>query len=99
MSKITTEQVKQVADLAHLEFSNRELDTFIGEFQEILDYFEQLREVNTDDAAPLYHALASASEETPWRSDAVRESLPRQEVLAEAPETDGEHFRVPKVIE
>ncbi len=96
--KIGTEEVQRVAELARLEFTGEELERFTGEFAAILDFFEQLKEPDTSAAEPLFHALSDA-EETPFREDEPGGSLEREEALSQAPSTDGEHFKVPKVIE
>jgi aspartyl-tRNA(Asn)/glutamyl-tRNA(Gln) amidotransferase subunit C len=49
---ITREEVLKIADLARLHFGEEELDAFIVQFQRILDYVEQLKQVNVDDIEP-----------------------------------------------
>jgi aspartyl-tRNA(Asn)/glutamyl-tRNA(Gln) amidotransferase subunit C len=62
----------------------------------ILDYVEMLNEVDTDDVEPMAHAVEVTNV---LREDAVRESLPREAALANAPKTDGECFLVPPILE
>jgi aspartyl-tRNA(Asn)/glutamyl-tRNA(Gln) amidotransferase subunit C len=96
---LTGEQVKKIANLAKLEFSDEELGRFIPTFEQILGYFEQLTEVDTDAVEPTYHALHGQEPGTPFREDACTQPLPRDKVLEQAPESSEGHFRVPRVIE
>ena len=91
------ETVRATARLAKLELADDELEQFSTEFARILEYFEQLNEVDTDDVEPSFHP--SATQSTPLRQDQVRPSLDQAEALDNAPDSDGEHFKVPRVIE
>ena len=93
------EQVDKVAALARLRFEAEGLETFVPTFEQILDYFEQLKQIDTEAVEPTYHALFGQELETPLRADECGESLPVEEALGNAPETKDGHFRVPKVIE
>ncbi|HOM99103.1 MAG TPA: Asp-tRNA(Asn)/Glu-tRNA(Gln) amidotransferase subunit GatC [Acidobacteriota bacterium] len=94
-----TNVVERIAELARLEFGEDELVEFAAGFRRILEYFRQLREVETDDVAPTYHALLGSEAGTPLRDDEVQESLPSEEVVRAAPESHDGRFRVPRVIE
>jgi len=61
----------------------------------ILTYVEQLSEVNTDSVEPMAHPLPLSNV---FAEDRVHESLPRDEVLANAPKRDEECYRVPAVL-
>jgi aspartyl-tRNA(Asn)/glutamyl-tRNA(Gln) amidotransferase subunit C len=92
-------EVLKIADLARLHFSEEELDDFTAQFQHILDYIEQLRQVNVEDVEPTSHvSLGLDFEKHVLREDEVRSSLPVEESLANAPDPGSDHFRVPKVI-
>lgn len=96
---VTRADVRKIADLAKLQFSEEELDTFTAQFQHILDYIEQLKQVNVDAIEPTSHVGVSADfEKHLFRADEVRPSLPVEESLANAPDPGAGHFRVPKVI-
>jgi aspartyl-tRNA(Asn)/glutamyl-tRNA(Gln) amidotransferase subunit C len=89
----------KIADLARLHFSEEELDAFTAHFQKILDYVEQLKQVNVADIEPTSHvSLATDFEKHIFREDEVKPSLPVEESLANAPDPGSGHFRVPKVI-
>jgi aspartyl-tRNA(Asn)/glutamyl-tRNA(Gln) amidotransferase subunit C len=89
----------KIADLAKLHFSEQELDAFVAQFQRILDYVEQLKEVNVENIEPTSHVSLTADfEKHMFREDKVGESLKVDESLANAPDPGAGHFRVPKVL-
>jgi aspartyl-tRNA(Asn)/glutamyl-tRNA(Gln) amidotransferase subunit C len=89
--------VLKIAELAKLEFSDRELEAFTPQFQRILDYIEQLKEVDVEGVEPTSHASVGGGPSA-QRGDQVRQSLPVDEALANAPDPGSGHFRVPKVL-
>ena len=96
---ISRSEVLKIAELAKLQFSEEELDAFIGQFQYMLDYVEQLKQVDVEAVEPTSHV--SSSEEFDkyiFREDEVKPSLQAEESLANAPDPGSGHFRVPKVI-
>ena len=105
------EEVRRVAELGHLELSGEEETRMRRDLNAILDYVAQLSELDTAQVEPMAQVaelltgvLASpgrlASEaDSVLRQDAVQPCLDRGVVMAEAPETDGVFFKVPKVIE
>ncbi len=96
---ITRAEVLKIADLARLHFSEEELDAFTAQFQRILDYVEQLKQVNVEAVEPTSHvSVAADPAECLYREDEVRPSLPAEESLANAPDPGAGHFRVPKVL-
>jgi aspartyl-tRNA(Asn)/glutamyl-tRNA(Gln) amidotransferase subunit C len=96
---ITRAEVLKIADLAKLDFKEEELDAFTMHFQHILDYVEQLKEVNVENTPPTSHVSLTADfEKHIFREDEVRNSLPEAESLANAPDPGSGHFRVPKVL-
>ncbi len=98
---VTLQDVKRVAELAHLELTPDETRGMLHDLNAILDHVAQLNELDTNSVAPLAQVseLESAGGEESLREDAVRPSLDRASVMAEAPETDQVFFQVPKVIE
>src|ERR1700722_11429337 len=99
--KVSLEDVKRVADLAHLELSTEETSGMVHDLNAILDHVVQLSKLDTDSVAPLSQVseLEGAGGASALREDAVRPSLDRAAVMAGAPATDGAFFKVPKVIE
>jgi aspartyl-tRNA(Asn)/glutamyl-tRNA(Gln) amidotransferase subunit C len=98
--KVTVEEVERVAELAHLQLTPQETGAMLHDLNAILDYVAELNELNTAGVAPLAQVteLLDAAKGD-LRADAVLPSLHRAKVLAEAPETNGVFFKVPKVIE
>ena len=95
---VTIEQVRHIAKLSNLEFTQEELETFVPQFSKILEHIEQLGQVNTDGIEPTYHAVATRIDSKNSRRDDVRPSFFQEEALANAPDADQGQFRVPKVI-
>ncbi|HSW39431.1 MAG TPA: Asp-tRNA(Asn)/Glu-tRNA(Gln) amidotransferase subunit GatC [Acidobacteriota bacterium] len=96
---ISREEAAKIAALARLHFSEEDLDAFTPQFQRILDYVEQLKEVDVEDIDPTSHvSLSSDFEKYIFRKDEVKPSLTAEESLAGAPDQKDGHFRVPKVI-
>jgi aspartyl-tRNA(Asn)/glutamyl-tRNA(Gln) amidotransferase subunit C len=89
---IDREQVLHVARLARLRLSDEEVTTMAGELSSILGHIEKLSELDLDGVAPTTHVVDVGNA---LRTDEPRPSLPRDIVLEQAPDTDGEGFRVP----
>ena len=88
--------VKNIAFLARINVPEEDLDPLAGELNKILDWVEQLGEVNTDGVEP----MASVSNTTlPLRDDVVTGGGQPDKVLANAPETEKGFYTVPKVVE
>lgn len=93
---VTKDDVKYVADLARLRFTDEESETMAGEMSKILDFVETLNEVDTEDVEPLEHVIEL---EYRFRKDEAGEPLSHEEALRNAPDADSDYFRVPRVIE
>ena len=94
--KISPAEVEHVARLARLELSAEETERMRSQLDQILGYVEQLRRVDTADVPPTSHVLPLVDV---MREDEVRPSYPVEAMLANAPDPDGESFRVPKILE
>ncbi len=93
--KISPEEVKRVADLARLEMTSEEVESMTQQLDGILSYVAKLNELDTEGVQPTTHAISIVNV---FREDQVKPSLDREDVLANAPQQDGESFVVPKVI-
>jgi aspartyl-tRNA(Asn)/glutamyl-tRNA(Gln) amidotransferase subunit C len=93
--KITREEVIHVANLAHLELNEDEIQKFSHQIGSVLDYFETLNRVNTEGVKPTFNALALTNA---FREDLEKRSLDREEALSNAPEKDEGFFLVPRII-
>ena len=93
---ITIKEVEHVAALARLELSEQEKEKFTEQLNAILKYAEQLNGLNTDDIEPTSHAMPLVNV---MREDRVRESLPIEKVLLNAPDEEEGQIKVPAVLE
>lgn len=96
MSRIDRDTVRHVALLARLELSDEEIERFAHELGDILEYVAKLDELDTTDVPPTSHSLPLANV---MRDDVVRPSLPKEEALANAPDSEDGCFKVPQVIQ
>ena len=97
--RITPDEVRQIAVLARLSFTEEELTELTQHFDTILTYVDQLDELQTDSVEPTAHAVAVSA---PLRDDVVTNmpSAAQTDVLlANAPSRKTHFFRVPKIIE
>lgn len=94
--KISRKEVEHVAKLARLELKEEEIEQFSHQLSAILEYMDQLNELNTDGVEPTSHVIAFTNV---FREDAVKEGPWGRMRLSGAPEEENGHYRVPKVIE
>jgi len=96
MAKITIQEVEHVAKLACLEFSEEEKEKLAEQLGRILEYIDQLSELDTENVEPTSHVVPVKNVVRP---DLVKPSLTRDEALANAPSNVDGLFEVPKIIE
>jgi aspartyl-tRNA(Asn)/glutamyl-tRNA(Gln) amidotransferase subunit C len=92
---ISKKDVEYVARLARLKLSEEEKERFQKELGTILDYFDQLKGVNTEGVPPTSHVIPL---ENVFREDQVKSSLSTEQALVNAPEKKDSYFKVPQVI-
>jgi aspartyl-tRNA(Asn)/glutamyl-tRNA(Gln) amidotransferase subunit C len=92
---VTREDVKKIAELARLEFTDSEIVNYTTEMNKILGYVEKLNELDTDNVEPLSHPIENSNV---FREDVAKISTEREKALSNAPDKTSEHFKVPKVI-
>lgn len=92
---LTNDDIRKVAKLARLEFSESELVQFTDQLGKIVSFVEQLGEVDTNGVEPLAHPVEVHSV---CREDQLRTGLSREATLANAPNHDEEFFLVPPVM-
>lgn len=95
MAELTRADVAHVADLARLELTEDELDTFTGQLAKVLDHAADVEALDTEGVPPTAHPLPLRNV---LRADEVRPSLDRAEVLASAPDVEDDRFKVPPVL-
>ena len=93
---ITIQDVEHIAKLARLKLTEEEKQRFQKELGTIIEYFDQLKKLNTEGVPPTTHVVPL---ENVLREDAVKPCLSVEEALANAPDRKGNYFRVPKVVE
>ena len=96
--KVTDKDVSYVADLANLELTDQERRRMLKDLNSILGYIDRLNELDTANVPPMAQ-VSAAGDQRNLREDELRPCLPHAEAMKNAPQTDGEFFKVPKVIE
>ncbi len=94
--KLSREEVLHIALLARLGLTEAEVDRFSEQLSNILENFEVLQQVDTSGVPPTTQSIAR---QNIVRVDEVAPSLPPDEVLANAPQKEGDFFRVRAVLE
>ena len=104
--KVTEKDVAYVADLANLELTDQERGRMLKDLNSILDYIDRLNKLDTSNVPPMAQVSAGAGQPdvkpddaTARREDILVPCLPHADAMKNAPETDGDFFKVPKVIE
>jgi aspartyl-tRNA(Asn)/glutamyl-tRNA(Gln) amidotransferase subunit C len=92
MARITKEEVLHVARLARLELSDDEVTRLQTELSDILEAVSKVSELDLSDVPPTAHPLEIANA---WAEDVPHECLPLDEVFANAPDREDDHFKVP----
>jgi aspartyl-tRNA(Asn)/glutamyl-tRNA(Gln) amidotransferase subunit C len=95
MASLTRADVEHVAYLARLGLTADELTRLEGQLNHILDQYEKLAELDTDDIPPTAQTIELANI---LRDDIAMPSLPPEAVLANAPERQGDFFVVPAIL-
>ncbi|TCT18911.1 aspartyl/glutamyl-tRNA(Asn/Gln) amidotransferase subunit C [Melghiribacillus thermohalophilus] len=96
MSEISKEQVKHVAHLARLAITEEEAEMFTKQLSAIIDYAEQLNELDTDHVKPTTHVLDLKNV---LRKDEPKQWITQEEALKNAPDKKDGQFRVPSILE
>jgi aspartyl-tRNA(Asn)/glutamyl-tRNA(Gln) amidotransferase subunit C len=106
--KVTEKDVSYVADLANLDLTDQERQRMLKDLNSILGYIDRLNELDTTNIPPMaqisdkFGRLGTAPSDKatePLREDVLIPCLPHAEAMKNAPETDGDFFKVPRVIE
>ena len=92
---IDSKDVQKIAHLARLEITDGEEQQFTTQLNSILEYFDQLSELDTTDVLPMTRAIELSNI---VRSDASILFGDREALLNEAPQAEGDFFRVPQIL-
>lgn len=93
---LSAEDVRAIADLARLELSDADVAVYQQQLSDILDYFQKLQELDTSHIDPTSSVLPLTNV---MRADESGTALPLDDVVANAPDSDGEQFRVRAVLD
>lgn len=88
--------IKKLAHLARLEFNEEKEQEMLQDLNKILNWMDQLRELDTAHVEPLIHM---SEEVNVLREDVAKNTVTHEEALLNAPKKDSDYFRVPKVLE
>lgn len=94
--KLSEDEVRHVAELAKLKLTDDEVALYAEQLSEILDYAEQLQEIDTSTVPPTPYVLPL---ENIMREDVAAPGLTNDEALANAPDSEGGFFRVKAVFD
>lgn len=97
MEIIDKDTVKRVSHLARLSLNEEELQTYSTQLAAVLSYISKLNEIDTEGVPPTSHALSTLK--NVFRKDVLKPSLSVEDALKNAPEKEGDFFKVPQVIE
>ena len=98
--KISREDVLRVAELAYLDLTEAELETYRAQVDDILEYIGKLNELDTANVEPMAQVLTDdQTADATLREDLVVPCAVAEEILVQAPDPEAPYFRVPKVIE
>lgn len=92
---ITEKELKKVAELAKLDVKEEDIPRITRELSHIMEYVETIRELDLDGIKPTAHVIQV---QNVFREDEVQKNSIIQKVMKDAPEGDGEFFKVPKVL-
>lgn len=93
--EVTSEMIDRLAQLAKLQFSEEEKEGFKTDLERMIGFVEKLKEVDTTGVEPLLHITDAVNI---LREDEVKQTITKEEALLNAPLSDGNFIKVPKVI-
>ncbi|MBO0348050.1 Asp-tRNA(Asn)/Glu-tRNA(Gln) amidotransferase subunit GatC [Phormidium pseudopriestleyi FRX01] len=92
---IDREQIRKVAHLARLQLTEAEEEQFTTQVGSILEYFEQLSELDTENIKPTTRAIDVSNVTRP---DELQPFTALSSIMAAAPDVEGDFFKVPKIL-
>lgn len=92
---ITKKDVDHVALLGRLELTGQERDMYTRQLNDILEHFQSLERLDTDEVQPTAHVLPLKNV---FREDWVGRHISREEALANCPDREESFFKVPKIV-
>lgn len=95
-SKLSEAEVRHIALLARIGMTDEDVDNMRHDLSNIMDQFDVLNQVDTDGVEPTGHSVDITSV---MRDDTARASLPKEDVLANVPNREGDRIRVKAVLD
>ena len=95
MKRISSDEVKKVAQLARLELNESEIQQHAEQLEKILDYIKQLEKINTENIPCTTRAIEVANV---LRKDEKKDFIENEELIDLAPSRENKFFKVPKII-
>ena len=96
---ISKVDVEKIAELARLELTGEETESFAAQLSSILGHIDKLNELDTEDVEPMSHCgTAGGNTEYARRDDVTQPSLGQRLAVENAPDADAGYFKVPRVI-
>lgn len=94
--KINERELRRLGNLARLDISEEEMIKMYPEFNKMIDFIEQLDNINTDDVSPLTHIHQYTNT---YRKDIIAQKDIKKSILNQAPNKNSDYFKVPKVLQ
>jgi len=94
--KIDKKMVERLAELSKLDFSEKEKEEMVKDFQKMVHFVDKLKEVNTDGVEPLVYVNEHVTNVV--REDIPGETVSREEALKNAPDKDTNYIKIPTVL-
>tara|TARA_B100000674_G_C37698384_1_gene849348 strand:- start:380 stop:670 length:291 start_codon:yes stop_codon:yes gene_type:complete len=94
--KIDIKTIEKLASLSKLSFTKEELDLISKDMSKMVDFINQLDEIDTEGVEPLIHLNEEFNN---WREDEIKEMLDLKEALSNSPIKDSTYFKLPKVLD
>ena len=92
---LSKQDVEHVAWLAHIQLSEEEKEQFTEQFNDILEYFKKIDEIDTEGIEPTYHVLDLKNV---TRKDEIVPSMSTEEALKNAPRKQKKFFKAPRIV-
>jgi aspartyl-tRNA(Asn)/glutamyl-tRNA(Gln) amidotransferase subunit C len=94
--KIDKKTIEKLASLSKLRFNKEELNLISKDLNKMLDFINQLEDIDTVGVEPLIHVN---EEFNSWREDEIRNMLDQKDALSNSPTIDTTYFKLPKVLD
>ena len=94
--KVNKELIAKLSSLSKLKFNKEETELISEDLSKMVDFINQLNELETDGIEPLIHMNEEINN---WREDKLDEVLSQEEALSNSPVQDSTYFKLPKVLD